>query len=383
MQYHIVKSLTTVFVGFPLSLRLLILSAFVLTVDLNAGEVFEVPRARSAFAPSAASFDGKIFLGWRGVGTPDRVENDQELYLAFRGAEGWIRKEVSIGKSMFGPVLASNQDRLFIAWHGAGNLFSGTGDPRLYLAAISRDGLVQHLGAVPDAVSAGPPGLAVHRGLVYVGWRAGGNITVGTVPGNQHWINFNVYDPKTQSWLGEKGGGGNIVHANGTSGPTFAAAGERLYVLWRGTGSITFYGPNSDPGDPSIYYGFLTEGEWSTRQLPLPIIPGALTAWSPGAVAWHDHLLVAWRGDQQRGDTRADSSVSLAWYDGNQNWHTIDLFANSKPRSAFAPSLAVDETDENLWMFWRGEFDLESGINDQQIYATTLSKASFETEAMP
>ncbi len=340
--------------------------------ELRQVDFLEVPGVRSAYAPSAALLDDRIALGWRGPGAVDLSEDDQQLYLAFNANKEWSNTRRISGKSMFGPVLAASQKELFIAWHGAGNLFSGSGDQRLFLASLQRDGQMRYYGAVPGALSAGPPGLAVHEGLVYVGWRSPGNITVGVVPGNQHWINFRVFNPQTELWVGVDDNGGNIVHANGTSGPVFAPVAGTLYGLWRGTGSLTFYGPNSDPGDPNIYYGSLDGNRWSTLQLPLPTIPGALTAWSPGAVEWKGGLLVGWRGDQQKGRDPGDETLSFARLTSARQWETIELFEDAKPASAFAPSMAVDPREEVLWVFWRGGFNRESSNDDQQIYSATF-----------
>lgn len=373
MRYHSAGPLATLN-RFILS----IVSLVTLPLSPLGGErgnplVSEVPGTQSAFGPSAVYFNQKVYLGWRGVGSPHSSRDDQSLSLRTLSAEGWGQPWSLSRESMFGPVLAASEERLYVAWHGEGNLFTGTGDGRLHLAYLDSLNQIHSLGEVPGAISAGPPGLAVYEGLVYVGWRSAGNITLGMVPGNQHWINYMVYDPEAEAWLDTTQKGGNIVHANGTSGPIFAVVGRSLYGLWRGTGSMTFYGPNSAPGDPSIYFGWLDHDEWSTSQLPLPTIPGASTAWSPGAVEWKEKLLVGWRGDQARGEKPEDPTLSFALYQGHERWETLELFGQSKPESAFAPAMTVDRGTGRLWVFWRGVLNSEEKIDNQQIYTASFA----------
>ncbi len=380
MQYHIPNSLA-ISNGSIWSRTLgLLVAGLWLGAGLAHSAVEYVPQARSAFAPSAAVFNGKTYLSWRGSGSPGAAEDDQKLYLATREAGVWTEPQVLSGRSMFGPVLAASSDQLFIAWHGEGNLFSGTGDPAAYFASMRQDGEIQYAGVVPGPYSAGPPGLAVFNGLVYLSWRAYGNVTVGTVPGNHHWINYKVFDPQAGVWLGKPSHSINIVHANGTSGPTLAPVGERLYAVWRGTGSLTFLGPNSDPGDPLLYHGFFDGETWSTFQLPLPIIPKAQSAWTPGAVAWGGGLLVGWRGDQPRGKTPGNPALSFALLQGDDEWRSVNLFGENPPGSAFGPAMAVDPNGEVLQLFWRGVFDRASGEDDQQIYTATFSELPGDSE---
>ena len=383
MPYHIGKSLATLNRGNRGLLLLCVAAQLCLGEGgrLNGGNA--IPQARIAYAPSTAFFDGRIFLAWRGAGSPDMSEDDQHLYYATLDGENWsLPQSLSANKSMFGPVMAATENQLFIAWHGEGNLFSGTGDSRIYFASLQRGGEVRYWGAVPGAKSAGSPGLAVYQGRVYVGWRSTGNITLGLVAGNRHWINHVVFDPSSGQWQDAPSDGINIVHANSTSGPAFAPVGTKLYALWRGTGSVTFYGPNSDPGDPYIYYGFYDGKNWSTLQLPLPRVmgtnaswsPGAVTSWSPGAVDWMGNLFVGWRGDQARGDVPSDSTLSFGLKSRDDQWEEIDLFNGESPGSAFSPSMVVDGRSGRLWVFWRGEFDRQTGIDDQKIYSASFDR---------
>lgn len=273
---------------------------------------------------------------------------------------------------MFGPVLAATDEKLFVAWHGPGNLFTGAGDSRMYFGYLQKGGGFHHLGVVPDALSAGPPGIAVYEGLVYVGWRALGNVTVGMVPGNQHWILYGTFDPSREKWSIPEHGAINIVHANSASGPCFTSVGDRLYALWRGTGSLTFYGPNSDPGDPFIYYAFFDGESWSALNLPLPTVPGALTAWGPGAVEWKGGLCIGWRGDQPRFGAPGSSEMRFANLHDESGWKSLDLFGASRHGSAFGPAMASDKKQGKLWVAWRGVYDREKGTDDQQLYLTEV-----------
>src|SRR5262249_13112171 len=148
------------------------------------------------------------------------------------------------------------------------NLFTGTGEGKMYFGSYRKESGFVSLGEIPQAASAGPPGLAVYRGLVYAAWRGLGNITLGYgVPGKEHWILYAIYNPleKRLSSQPQHSVLNAIVHANSATGPCLATVNDKLYAVWRGTGSVTFHGASSNPGDPLICYASFDGVTWSAQ----------------------------------------------------------------------------------------------------------------------
>lgn len=145
-----------------------------------------------------------------------------------------------------------------------------------------------------------------------------------------------------------------------------------MHLFWRGSGSVNFFGPNSDPGDALIYYGSFDGEDWSTKQLPLPTIPNAVSAWGPGMVEWQEDLWVGWRGDQARDDRPEDTKLYFAKMDAEGRWEALDLLDDPLARSAFAPALTTTYEGQRLWIFWRGPFDRGKGVDDQKIYSASF-----------
>lgn len=331
-------------------------------------ETIPFPSARSAQGPALAVVEGVLVAAWRGPASPTSAEDDQQIYLAMRRGDRWERPIALAIRSMFSPALTVHERTLYLAWHGEGNLFTGTGNSTLSFGAFDSANGFRSLGAIPDAVSAGPPALTVFQGRLYAAWRSLGNITVGMVRGNEHWILYSSFDLAAQKWAAPL----NIVHANSTAGPSLAAVNDRLYAVWRGTGSLTFHGPNRDPGDPLIYYASFDGKSWSAQTLPLPTIPGATTAWGASAVNWAGHLCVGWRGNQPWDGANGDQTIYLAQYEPDQGWEPLKFFSAPIPTSAFGPSLASD--GDRLWIGWRGPYNSERAIDDQSLSVTSISR---------
>lgn len=366
-------------------LRLVVFFVFALLLSslniMAQARVIQIPNARSVCSPSIAIMNGILFASWRGTASLDGSTDDQQLYLSWFHDGEWRTPTLLPGRSMFGPSLAVSANRLFISWHGPGNVFTGTGDSQTHFGYYEHGQGFKLLGVIPEARSAGPPGMAVYKGLLYSGWRADGNVTVGTVPGNQHWILYGTFDPLSETWSIEDEGAVNIVHANSTSGPSFASVGDKLYALWRGTGSLTLLGPNSDPGDPLIYYAWFDGASWSARNLPLPTVPSANTAWGASATEWDGKLCIGWRGDQPWDGAEGDQSIYFASLDEFGRWEPLDCFDELNLESAFGPSMASDPEGEELWVAWRGIFDSQQGIDDQGLYLARFRRTKTDLNA--
>lgn len=359
--------------------RWLALTYYLLTAFIAVAQVPSTPfgGARSAFGPSlAVAADGTVFAAWRGAGSPDGSDDDQHLYIATRREGKWTAPITLPVKSMFSPALAAHGDTVFIAWHGPGNLFTGTGDARIFFGSYNEKRGFRELGAIPKAASAGPPSLAMYQGRLYGAWRGLGNITMGMVRGNEHWILYATCDVETQTWSSAEGSLFSIVHANSTSGPALATVGDKLYAVWRGTGSLTFDGPNRDPGDPLIYYASFDGNTWSAKTLPLTTIPGAETAWGAAAAEWNGRLCAGWRGNQPWDGARGDQSVYFAVLDPENGWQRLNVFGASIPLSAFGPAMASGPAKNEIWIGFRGEFNSTRNIDDQSIYVLSLKPTS-------
>lgn len=355
--------------------RFILLSAlvvFLCAAKSTFGQPQKIPlaNARSAHGPALAVMNGTVFAAWRGAASPNSTIDDQQIYLTSYRDGQWQAPIVLPIQSMFSPALAVHGQTLFLAWHGAGNLFTGTGDPALFLGSYSVADGFRVIGPIPNAASAGPPSLAVYHGVLYAAWRSIGNVTLGMVRGNEHWILYATYHPEKNEWTLPL----NIVHANSTSGPSLATVNDKLYAVWRGTGSVTFYGPNSDPGDPLIYYASFDGRVWSAATLPLPTIPGAATAWGAAAATWNGHLCVGWRGEQPWDGAKGDQTLHFAILEDSGSWKPLKLFEGTNPASAFGPFMASSK--DSLWIAWRGGFDSGRALDDQSLYLSSFGPAA-------
>jgi hypothetical protein len=337
---------------------------------LGQFQTIPFPNSRSAYGPAIAVVNGTVIAVWRGAASPNSSVDDQQLYLAAYRAGRWEAPVSLPAKSMFSPALAVHGRDLFVAWHGPGNLFTGTGEGSISFGVFKTEGGFRHLGMIPKAVSAGPPSLAVFRNRLYGAWRGAGNVTVWMVSGNESGIMYATYDLDLGKWSSEDSPPVNIVHGNSTSGPCLATVNEKLYAVWRGTGSVTFHGPNSEPGDPLIYYASFDGTSWSAKNLPLPTIPGASTAWGASAADWNGLLCVGWRGNQPWDGAKGDQLIHFAVLTEDKGWQPLDVFKDAKPASAFGPFLASDSANGELWVAWRGAYDSARGIDDQTLYLT-------------
>jgi hypothetical protein len=331
-----------------------------------------IPNARSAYGPSLALLNGEVYAAWRGGGAPDADEDDEQLYLAALREGQWAGPWPLPARSMFSPALAVHGDTLYLAWHGPGNLFTGTGDGAIYLGDYKTGRGFRCLGAIPQASSAGPPSMAVFQGRLYAAWRGAGNVTLGMVRGNEHWILYATFDFKREKWSSAEQPLFSIVHANSTSGPCLATVNDQLHAIWRGTGSLTFHGPNPDPGDPFLYHASFDGKSWSAQILPLPTIPGARSAWRASATAWQGRLCVGWRGDQPWDGALGDQTFYFSVLNEDKAWQPLNL-PRQALAGAFDPSLA--SSGEELWVGWRGEFDSSRNLDDQGMQLTCF-KAS-------
>lgn len=339
-----------------------------------SAEVRKIPfsTARSAFGPTVAVMHESVFVAWRGAGSPNSSEDDQQLYLSELRRGQWQEPRALPVKSMFSPALAVHGETLYFVWHGPGNLFTGTGDGNIFFGAYEVGRGFRALGPIPKAMSAGPPSLALYNGRLFASWRGLGNITVGTVSGNEPWLLYAAYDLTQNKWSSEEGPISGIVHANSTAGPGLAVVSGKLYGFWRGTGSVAFYGPNSDPGDSLIYYASFDGTAWSAQNLPLPTIPNAGTAWGASAADWNGRLCVGWRGVQPWDAAKGDQLLHFGVLTSNQVWRPLKLFKTSLPSSAFGPSLAADPRKNELWVAWRGSYDSAQGLDDQALYLASF-----------
>jgi hypothetical protein len=241
--------------------------------------------------------------------------------------KGWSTPQGGVQQNIPGvgtsgrPSLAVYQDRLYIAWKGAGN------DQGIYWSSF--DGRTwapqRNIGGVGTGSSVGPS-LAVHQNRLYIAWKGASNDT------GIYWSMLNL---DGTAWSTPQGGVQQNIPGVGSSvGPSLMDFQGRLYAAWKGAGDNT-----------GIWWSMLNlDGKgWSTQQN----IPGVGSSVGPSLAVYQNRLFAAWRG--------AGDNQGLWWssFDGQSPWAPQQNI--SGVGSSVGPSLAVFQ--DKLYAAWRGAND--------------------------
>ncbi len=178
------------------------------------------------------------------------------------------------------PTLAAHQNKVYMAWRGAGkgneNIFYASYDGSKWSGQQQADSfLIQ-----------GSPSLAVYQDKLYMAWRGSAK--------NPNNIFYASYDGS--KWSELKQADGFLIQGS----PSLAVYQDKLYMAWRGAGK----------GKENIFYASYDGSKWSE----LKQADGFLIQGSPSLAVYQDKLYMAWG----RADQGADK-IFYASFDGT-NW---------------------------------------------------------------
>jgi hypothetical protein len=241
------------------------------------GTTVALPAAQvpgSAFAPSLALFEGKLFMAYRGA----RINRDIWITSTADGTT-WAQQQAA-GDNITtdvrpAMVVAHGVDgQLWLAWHGSDDLvwWSSSSDGVHW---APKQPVTSPAPEVPTATTKTTPALAVWDGAVYM---------AGTSPDGHLWWTYN--SDGTQNGWAPPGTldtvGGQPVTSQ--AAPALAAFGRNLYLAWQ---------------YPATEIAMISyDGEWGNFQQVEPpnsdAVPGTLSSPALGVFLNPDELYLAW-----------------------------------------------------------------------------------------
>ncbi|MCC3771560.1 hypothetical protein [Streptomyces sp. UNOC14_S4] len=167
--------------------------------------------------PALVSFNGTLFLGWRGSGNTN-------LNLIFSRDNGatFEGKTVFGDTSPFAPALVVHGDNLFMAWTGEGG--GNLNVARVALFADTQGGFgiqgLENKVVLGDTSDAGPA-LASFDGAMWLAWRGSGNTN----------LNLEFSEDNGATFEGKQTFGDTSPF-----GPALAPQADELFMAWTGEG---------------------------------------------------------------------------------------------------------------------------------------------------
>jgi hypothetical protein len=204
----------------------------------------------SPLSPSLASFDGRLYIAWKGDG------NDfLNVMCSTDNGHTFGNKYTSPETSPQAPGLAVHNGNLYITWKGDGNDFLNVAIVNTSGAATTGFSQKVTLGDT----SPQSPCLASLNGRLYLGWKGDGNdlLNVMYSTDNGHTFGNKYTSPETSPKY-----------------PTLAVLNSSLFIGWKGDGN-DFLNVSEVGIDGNAITGFTTPGYlWQTNITNFPINPG-------------------------------------------------------------------------------------------------------------
>jgi hypothetical protein len=295
--------------------------------NLRPGEKKTVLENTTSLAPTLATHNGVLRIGWRGAGNENiNVANVQATDLmAMAGVEGVDWKVVSPATTDRPPALTSHNGRLYLAWKGSGN-------ENLNLAFFDEESRTFVGTHTFGDRSPHQPALASHNGLLYIGWTGVGNKAINVA--------------KVQLIGNTQGGfaiGGlenkAVTSMKSSTGPTLASHNGRLFVAWKGSGNNNLNLAFSDD-DGASFGGISTFGDTSSD--------------APALASHEGRLFYAWKGsgNEQLNVARV---VLIGNTAGGFGIESLENKVVLPDFSTQPPTLASHM--KHLFIAWKGEGD--------------------------
>ncbi|QIS09740.1 exo-alpha-sialidase [Nocardia arthritidis] len=248
----------------------------------------------SADRPTLASWQGRLYMAWRGIGSDDST-NDKGLYWASFDGRQWSEQQRIEGvASNFGPSLVATYDRLHLYWKG-----STTGDDtddRIYHSIF--DGTAwspqQVLFDGHEITNHAPSVTSTHTSRVWMAVKGRGADQSITLFYSSDGVSWNFGD----AVRGPDGGTPLAPSVIGRA--TFGGGDDRLLLTWVSPDSAVHCATSEDSGR-----------HWSSVNIP------ATSNGIVGLAAWGSaDAYAVWRGDSDDHNLYwADTEGGTTWFD--------------------------------------------------------------------
>ena len=215
----------------------------------------QVPNILSSGGVALAVYGGKLFMAWKGM------LGDQGIYYSRFDGNVWAPQQLirGIGTSV-GPSLAVLGNNLFMAWKGL------EGDQRIFFNQFNGSTWTAQQFIPNVATSVGPTAVNFN-GTIYMVWK-GWNGDQG-----MYWSKFNgvSFAPQQQ-----------IANVGTSEGPSLAVFNNSLYAVWKG-----------QFGDQSMWYSNFNGTIWAAQKQ----IANVASSVGPGIAVFNNALFACWKGE--------------------------------------------------------------------------------------
>jgi hypothetical protein len=266
----------------------------------------------SPFSPSLASFNGNLYLAWKGDGN-----DNLNVMVSTDNGQSFGNKYTSPETSDDAPALATDGSNLYIAWKGSGN-------DNLNVAVVAIDPATGRATGFSNKVILGDtspvrPALASLNGSLYLAWKGDGNDN----------LNVMVSTDSGQTF-------GNKYTSPETSpaAPALGVNDGSLFIGWKGDGNdnlnVAVVDIDEQTGIPTGFSNKVTLGDTS------PV--------GPTLTSLNGYLFLGWKGDGN------DNLNIMFSSDDGQNFGNKYTSPETSPDS---PALATH--NGNLYIAWKGD----------------------------
>jgi hypothetical protein len=227
----------------------------------------------SDVSPVMASHNDRLYLAWKGSG-------NNQLNLAFSEDQGLsFAGTMTFGDSSeFQPSLASHNGRLYMAWTGEGNEKVNVAKVALFAntaGGFGIDSLEEKV--VLGDTSEGAPALASHNGHLFVAWKGSGNDALNLALSSDNGATF---------------GGKRVLPESSSHGPALASHEGRLFLAWKGSG-------NESLNVARVVLIGNTAGAFGIEGLEAKAVLGETSDEPPALASHKGQLFLAWKGEDE------------------------------------------------------------------------------------
>ncbi len=266
----------------------------------------------SPLSPTLASFNGNLYLAWKGDGN-----DNLSVMVSTDNGQSFGNKFISVETSDDAPALAADGSNLFIAWKGSGNDNLSVAIVDIDPASGAPTGLSNKI--ILGDTSPVSPALAAFNGGLYLAWKGDGNDNLSVMV-------------STDS--GQSFGNKFISPETSPESPGLAVNNGELFITWKGDGNdnlnVAVVDVDLSTGNPTGFSNKVTLGDTS----PL----------SPTLASLNGYLFLSWKGD---GNDNLSVMVST---DNGQTFGNKFISPETSPES---PALALH--NGNLFIAWKGD----------------------------
>jgi len=266
----------------------------------------------SPLSPSLASFNGNLYIAWKGDGN-----DNLNVMVSKDNGQSFGNKLISQETSSEAPGLAADSANLYITWKGSGNdnlnvaivnVDPGTGAPTGFSNKV-----------ILGDTSPLSPALVSLNGDLYLAWKGDGNDNLNVMVSTDGGASF-----------------GNKFISGETSpeSPSLGINNGNLYISWKGDGNdnlnVALVDLDSNTGAPTGFSNKVILGDTSPLSTALASLNG--------------YLFLSWKGD-------GNDNLNLMFSsDGGQTFGGKFISPETSPEST---ALALH--NGNLYIAWKGD----------------------------